>query len=391
MNTKPLILFFSFNLLSHYLRCLQLADELRDSFKILFPYSETYKNWLEKYATFQCEAFDVNEVMKCVKKFDFSWLSPENIERVFLSQVEAIEKYRPVIVIGDAAFTLNMAAEKCNVPYISVINGYMSKYYSLTRTLSRTHKAHKFIKKLPVRTADTITQVAERLAFRRVHLPFKDLRKKYMLKRLKSYSNELEGDHTLICDVPELFPQKTLPPSYHFIGPLFFSSCKKERDIIEKLDCDKPTILVSLGSTGDWKKLHLLNNPIFHEFTIITTGDKELIIHGNHVISTPFLNNISVLPLIDVMICHGGNGTIYQALSCNVPILGLTSHFEQEWNMNRIEQLGLGASMDHVTSASELKSMVLKMIEKKSAMDFKKFMIQYNSGFRKEVLYRVLS
>ncbi len=59
--------------------------------------------------------------------------------------------------------------------------------------------------------------------------------------------------------------------------------------------------------------------------------------------------------------------------------------------MNRIEQLGLGASMDHVTSASELKSMVLKMIEKKSAMNFKKFMIQYNSGFRKEVLYRVLS
>ncbi len=31
-----------------------------------------------------------------------------------------------------------------------------------------------------------------------------------------------------------------------------------------------------------------------------------------------------------------------QALSCNVPILGLTSDFEQEWNMNRIEQLGFG-------------------------------------------------
>ena len=168
--------------------------------------------------------------------------------------------------------------------------------------------------------ADSITQFAERWAFKEVHRPFRVFRKTYHLKKLKTYPDELEGDHTLICDVPQLFPQKALPATYQYIGPLFYSTDAKEDEIIERLNPNKPTILVSFGSSGNWQKLHLLNDVVFHKFNIITAGDNGSVVIGNHIISKPFINNVSILPLSDLMICHGGNGTIYQALFCNVPI-----------------------------------------------------------------------
>jgi len=42
------------------------------------------------------------------------------------------------------------------------------------------------------------------------------------------------------------------------------------------------------------------------------------------------------------VICHGGNGTIYQALAYGVPLLASTSIFEQEYNMERIREMKLG-------------------------------------------------
>ncbi|MGB3076756.1 MAG: hypothetical protein WBB36_15610, partial [Chitinophagales bacterium] len=257
---KPRLLFFPFDLLSHYLRCLQLANELKDRCEIIFLHSARYKEWLNDYPVFECETFEADYVMACSKKFDFSWLNHQDMERVFKSQVIAIEKYNPDFVVGDASFTLKMAAEKCKVTYISIVNGYMTKYYAATRRLPQSHPAQKYLGRLPVHVADSVTRFAEQLAFKKVHRPFKKLRKNYGLKKEMNYLDELEGDQTLICDVPELFPQQKLPRQYHVIGPLYYSSDHSETTVVERLQKDKPVILVALGSTGDWAQLRLLND-----------------------------------------------------------------------------------------------------------------------------------
>lgn len=50
----------------------------------------------------------------------------------------------------------------------------------------------------------------------------------------------------------------------------------------------------------------------------------------------------ALLPGIDVVICHGGVGTINRALSHGIPLLLLPMFREQELNANRIFDLGLG-------------------------------------------------
>jgi UDP:flavonoid glycosyltransferase YjiC (YdhE family) len=53
----------------------------------------------------------------------------------------------------------------------------------------------------------------------------------------------------------------------------------------------------------------------------------------------------ALLAVSDVVISHGGNGTIYQALEAGVPIIGFPGIFDQEINMQRVEALGAGLSL----------------------------------------------
>jgi len=343
------ILIFPFNLLSHYLRCLVLADSYdKKDYRILFLHSPEYAGFVKRhgYETFSCEQFDADYVMNCAKHFDFSWLNEETLEQILLSQIAAIQQYNAAIVIGDVAPTLNMAAGYTGAQYISLLNGYMTKYYAFTRKVPRMHYSSGFLKVLPEKVADLITDFAEKMTFRKIHSPFKTIRKKYGLLPKADYISEIEGSSNLICDFPDLFPQKKLPANYSYTGPLIYQYLDQESDWLNDIPNDKPVIFVSMGSTGDWQKLIFLNDPYYSRYVIITAGDTQKYISAPHIISREFVNLSQVLQQSALMICHGGNGTIYPGIINRVYLLCLSSHFEQEWNMNALEKNGYGRSAD---------------------------------------------
>ncbi|MBL7933544.1 MAG: hypothetical protein JNL60_16685 [Bacteroidia bacterium] len=337
------ILIFPFDLLSHYLRCIELT-KLYPEAEIFFASSGKYDHHVQKagHKCFDVEKFDSTEVMECAEKFDFSWLNKTDLERVFLSQVQAIKKLKPNRVIGDTSPTLKMAAEYCEVNYTALMNGYMSRHYACLRMLPQSHPGYPYLSKVPPNIRKVIVRFAEWISFRLVHKPFKELRRKYGLKYIFNYLSEMEGDLNLLCDDDYLFPQKKLPANYKMIGPLIYEGGENISDILKDLRADKKNILVCMGSSGDWKALQFLSSPLYNRFTIITAGDRDHIITGDHVVARPFLCLKSVLPHCSMLICHGGNGTIYHGLRNHLPILCLTSHFEQEWNVQRLEALNLG-------------------------------------------------
>ncbi len=347
---KQRILFFPFDLMSHYLRCMVLAKHYPNS-EILFSSSISYGEFIKKegYETFYVEDFDPEKVMQCAQKFDFSWLNHKDIHRIFRSQVEAIQNLKPDLVIGDTSPTLKMAAEFTGVPYTSLMNGYMSKYYKNVRALSKTHPGHKHLVKLPPNVSDRIIKFAETISFRIVHKPFKKLRRQYKLKHVSNYINEMEGDQNLICDHEYLFPQTNLPEHYKIIGPLMYKTHKEESELISLLDNGKKTICVCMGSSGNWDKLQFLSSQKYSGYTILTAGDTKKRISGKHVISRDFIALETILPHCSFLICHGGNGTIYHGIENKTPMLFVTSHFEQEWNVQQLETLQFGKCIDDDT------------------------------------------
>lgn len=369
---KPVLLIFPFEQLAHYLRCITLAQRLSPYFEIRFAASERYQSFIAAsgFETFPCDAMDVDEVAACVKRFDFSWINRNNLERAFNSQVAVITKWQPAAVLGDAMPTLNMAAEKSGVPFISLLNGYMTRHYSEVRTMSWRHPLYAWFRFLPAPVLNALTKQGEAVTFRAIHKPFQELRRQYGLLKKFSYADELEGTLNLICDVPELFPQQPLPKNHQWIPPLIYQPAGQSHQVVTKLDASKQTLFVSMGSTGDWAQVLFLNDPFFQQYNIVTAGDAAHVVHGPEVIRTDFVNIEPLFKHIDLVLCHGGNGTIYQALLYGIPLLCKTAHFEQEWNVQALEKNGLGASLDAVDDTIEYQEIIAAWMHKKHTAPF---------------------
>lgn len=345
-NGSRIILVFPFDLMSHYLRCIKLCENYRE-YRVIFLYSKKYSKYLIEngFEYFEGEHFNADRVINESKMFKFQWLNEKDIATVVQSQIDSIKKYKPEFVIGDSAPTLKMVCELTNTRYVSLMNGYMSKHYALNRSLPRKFIITKFVKLLPQKFQTVLTRFGENVMFYYIHKPFKITRRKLGLSYVKNYLDELEGDHNLICDSEYMFPQKKMPETYQIIGPLLYDNSEAKTDLIQLINNGKMNICVSFGSTGDWQPLSFLSDPTYSKFNIITTGDSEGIIKGEHVISKDFVNLDRLLPFCKLLICHGGNGTIYQGIKHQVQILCLPVHFEQYWNADRIESFGFGQNI----------------------------------------------
>ena len=346
-NKKKLVLIFPFNLLAHYLRCLVLADTYdKDLYDVRFLDSAQYNSFVKAhgYECFSCATLDANFVMDCTNNFNFDWMNEADLQKVLLSQVKCIQELKPDIIIGDVAPTLKMAAELTGVEHINIVNGYMTRFYARTRKIPRKHKAFPYVQQLPTKFADAITSFGEQLTFRKIQASFNNLRKRYGLPCLKDYLEELEAPENLICDMPELFPQKMLPSAYRFIGPLIYRNYTDSGDWEQLVDWEKPLICVCMGSSGDWEQLKFLNDPYYSKYNILTAGDKAGVLSADHVIARSFVNLDRALSRSSLMICHGGNGTIYLGITNGVFMLCLSSHFEQDYNIDAIARHGYGKS-----------------------------------------------
>lgn len=348
--TKKVVLFYPFPLLSHYLRCLVLAKTYDDTeYEIYFLSAKEYNAFVFEhgYQVFDGKQFNAEEVMQCSNRFDFSWLNATDLEEVMLDQVRAIKALKADLVIGDMAPSLKMAATLTSVHHISLLNGYMTKYYQFTRKISKRHKAYGLLQALPPSLENIFTGLGERLAFYHIQKNFNQVRKKHGLPLLADYLIEIEGDETFICDSPILFPLKSLPKSYKVVGPLIYDVPPMSEHLLNSAIGDKPVICICMGSTGNWEALRFLNDDYYSKYAVITTGDAKKVLSASHIISFSFINLDQVLQRTKLMICHGGNGTVYTGIKNNVFMLCLSSHFEQEWNISAVEKMGYGKSADH--------------------------------------------
>jgi len=369
---KPLLLIFPFNVLAHYLRCLKLANHLQPYFEIRFLQSAKYCSFINAggYETFDCNTFDADNVQACIRKFDFSWLNKNDLEKIYLNQLAVIEEMRPLVILGDTMPTLKMATEKTGVKYISLLNGYISRHHADVHQMPASHPFYKYCKLLPSRVLDFLVEKGEQMSFKEIHQPFRELRNKYKLSGKHSYEDEMEGDINLLCDLPELFPQKILPAGYYHIPPLFYEEAEAKDDVAEKLDKSKKTLFASMGSTGDWSKVSFLNHSYFERYNIITAGDTTHVVNTPNVINRSFVNIHSLFPFVDLVICHGGNGTVYQALLFSIPLLCKTAHFEQQWNVHKLETLQLGKSLDAIDAMEDYVMIVEQWIGRKKSNNF---------------------
>ena len=80
---------------------------------------------------------------------------------------------------------------------------------------------------------------------------------------------------------------------------------------------------------------------------IITTGAQveNMDTIDGKIYVEPFIDGDLVMKQCDLVVCHGGNGTIYQALQHGKPIIGIPTIPDQKFNMRRVKALGIGKTL----------------------------------------------
>lgn len=349
-HSKPRILFVAeAATLTHVVRPLMLAKSLNpDFFDIHFACAEndlTLKN------------------SKIFKDFPFTrWTIDSMQSRDFLRRVElgkvifdraTLEHYvendlkllrdlQPDMVIGDLRPSLAVSTEVCKIPYLPLVNAYWSPYKTIEEVPIPEIPFTRF---LGSKFTNKIFNQFKTVALGQHAAPVNTLRKKYGLRPLGDLRSVYNyGKAVLYADAPILVPTKSKPAHHHYLGAIFWPADEIELPSWwNDLDPKKPTIYVTLGSSGDPHVLPTVVKALgkLPVQVMLSTINCELKDIPNNFFVASYLPGRKASERADLIICNGGSAG-YQALKAGIPVLGIASNMDQLLSMQGVEKIGAG-------------------------------------------------
>jgi MGT family glycosyltransferase len=113
----------------------------------------------------------------------------------------------------------------------------------------------------------------------------------------------------------------------------------------------RKTIYLSLGSLGSadtglmGRLIEVLGRTDYQVIVSMGPQHEELRLAEN-MVGAEFLPQTSVLPLIDLVITHGGNNTVTESLHFGKPMIVLPLFWDQPDNAQRVQETGFGVRLD---------------------------------------------
>lgn len=175
------------------------------------------------------------------------------------------------------------------------------------------------------------------------------------------FMDQLLGDVTLVTDTPEILGMSRAdleswrpgnPRAYSrqsrlkYVGAIYAQLFGDVPDDVRAfLDTDKPKVFVALTSStpayvaGVYSLLQEMEDvkAVFVS-TIHDTNFEKL----SHIMVKRHLPSHRVMPLVDLAIIHGGQGSVQTAIASGVPVIGFPLQGEQLFNLKLIERHGAG-------------------------------------------------
>lgn len=334
--------------LAHVSRLLEIAKVLRTrGHEVTFAGHGKYlqaAGW-DGFVTHELPYISVERVVEAVRSQKLWILYREvELETFIAAELELYKTVQPDLVLLDNRPSARTSADIAGIKTAAVLNVHMSNYRRIP-----FFSYSQLTGGLPgMVLADRLENAIERLVYDRLVMGgLNALRKKRGLKRHYAYEHE-EGDLSLLADIPEFNPVGTLPSHAHFIGPLTWHNNLPAPNCLDKLDPDKPTAYFTLGSEGlDELVAHLGELARQGVQIVVATGAANLanMAAPEGVFLEQYVNTDALLPHCDLVCCHGGNGTLYQALGFGLPCVVVATHAEQHYGGKRIQELGLGMSL----------------------------------------------
>lgn len=341
--------------LSHLSRPLLLAKELRNrGHEIVFAGESPKIKFIEQegFSVFPLHEPDPDVLFGNIRKGKLRFMSDVEIERMIEADIALYREVKPDLVLTDGRFTAPISTHIAGLRHAAIVNVSSTEYRALPYIPFFEWIPEWFIKRNTGmwRIFDSLNLKLEMVVFDNVMNIFKKLSKRYNLKKTITATNCLTGKNiTLLADIPEYFPTKNLPSNYHYVGPLTWKSNLPKPIWWPLHKNGKVLVYITMGTTGIKDFFQITYDFIKKSDlkAVITTGGQiqNLSTIPDKLIIEDYVDGDLMMEACDIVVCHGGNGTIYQALQHGKPIIGIPTIQDQRFNMRRVEALDVGRTL----------------------------------------------
>lgn len=342
---KKRILFFPHEVgIAHITRSLAVAEELKkrgNSIVFALPKRKWYL-----YKT----AVDYVDVLPIIDKDGIDVLDMftdrDRIESMAKDDYRLIMRYKPDRIVCDLRMSSAVAGYSAQIPTIFYTTsgglpggcfipnrGWPEFIHPFIAVLIK-----KLVKKVKLPIESTLEEVSARMGKPiSMHALYKYM--SYLVPEPKGYLSDGDNDYSI-----------------SYCGPIFWDGFKTERPKwLTKLQPDGNTIYLTFGGTGfDTDKMILLTKELlsYGYRVIITTSillDKDDFPQDKNLFIAKHADGFEIARRVDLVVCHGGYGTMTQAVFMKIPVIAIPSNPDQIVHSMRFEELGLGKSLHKIT------------------------------------------
>ncbi len=269
-----------------------------------------------------------------------------SVLRDYIEQDRALlRQIKPEVVIGDLRLSLQVSARLERVPYFGLVNAYWSPFADPHYSVPD----HPLVKLLGERVANAGFGLIAPLLLASHTLPMNRVRREHGLAILRRLQQVYcDADQVLYVDVPELIPLTALPPNHHYLGGVAWSPSTSLPSWWPELDESRPSIYVTVGSSGDMDVVPKILNALAEmpvNVMVATAGRTKLIDPPANVYVADYLPGLEAAARSSLVICNGGSPTTLQALVNGVPVIGIASNMDQFLNIDFVSRTGAGQTL----------------------------------------------
>jgi MGT family glycosyltransferase len=374
------------NWLSHTSRPFEIAKLLRDlGHEVIFASDGDYMKLPHEagFPVLPILTIAPDRVLACSRNGRVDWYDYRLIQECVSAELRLFDQIQPDLVLTDFRLPLSTSCEMAGIPLAVILNAAWTNHYTV-RVNAPEHLAITRI--LGKRLTNLIVPWVKDFIVTVDARPFNQFRRQHGLKPFGNIWDAWRGDLNLMVDIPEYGPTKNLPPSFQYIGPIVWEPETAVPPWLATLDPKRPTLYFSMGSTG-YARFFEQAIEIFgdteYQCLMTTAGLADLPETPDNFYVVDYAPGSKLLAKSDVVICHGGNGTIYQAMAQGVPIIGLPTMHDQEFNLDRVKELGIGIHLserqfkpEHLVEAVE--KILTEKNHKENALLYQKILANYD-------------
>ena len=331
------------NSLSHVAKCLEIRKILINRGKgheVLIAVSKKHSQFLLEFDVDHYVLDDIQESDGAPSLTTAWFKQPQRIIDCINAEVALMKKYKPDRVLGIFRFTSKASAQLAGIQYDSLICGCMLPESEEVLGYSENEIGIELQKenlKGFFQYAGAKTSIAmSSLGLGKI----KDIR--YMLK----------GDRTFLWDFPEFLPIKLDTNSTH-VGPILSRQWPYNPIDIEWLyNRENPLAVITFGtctiSLPVAQRIVKVLLDIGHDVVVAAGGQAEMssiMPRNSRIMYYNFVPLQKILPHISLLICHGGQMTVFEALYHKIPVVVMPFQPEQAHTGVCLERLGCGTRL----------------------------------------------